>query len=184
MSIQWTLLSSLANIARSSHCAAVTTRGQLLLYSGELKARVPLDSSLHTIDLEAAAATGDVENNKSWRILRFASASSEPSHTPEPRIGATATFDEQSDSLYLWGGRGGVDMSPLDRFQSGIFKAFVGGQTLQGAQELIWERLKGTNDESGEAPDLRSYHASALVDVCEPSLSKNSMGAYSTLVLG
>jgi len=173
MSVQWTLLSSLANIARSSHCAAVTTRGQLLLYSGELKARVPVDSSLYTVDLEAAATvTGDVD--KSWRILSSASAPSEPSHTPEPRIGATAIFDAQSDSLYLWGGRGGVDMSPLDRFQSGIFKAFVGGQTLQDAQELIWERLKATNDESGEAPDLRSFHASALVDVCELSLPRRT----------
>ncbi|KAI6169853.1 galactose oxidase [Pisolithus thermaeus] len=162
MSVRWTLLSSLSTKARSSHCAAITARGQLLLYSGEQRPRIPVDGSLHIFDIEAASSSSVEENNNTWRVLSPATASSKPGQAPEPRVGATFAYDAHSDNLYLWGGRGGVDMSPLDRFQSGIFKASVGDQTLRDIDRLIWERLESTNDESEEAPALRSYHASAL----------------------
>ncbi|KAI6100354.1 galactose oxidase [Pisolithus sp. B1] len=162
MSVRWTLLSSLSTKARSSHCAAITARGQLLLYSGEQRPRIPVDGSLHVFDIEAASSSSVEENNNIWRVLSPATASSKPGKAPEPRVGATFAYDAHSDNLYLWGGRGGVDMSSLDRFQSGIFKASVGDQPLRDIDQLIWERLESTNDESGEAPALRSYHASAL----------------------
>ncbi|KAI6157040.1 galactose oxidase [Pisolithus tinctorius] len=163
MSVRWTLLSSLSTKARSSHCATVTSRGQLLLYSGEHRPRIPVDGSLHVFDIEAASCSSLEKNNNSWRVLSSAAASSKPGQSPEPRVGATIAYDAHSDTIYLWGGRGGVNMSPLDRFQSGIFKASVGDQALRDIDQLIWARLESTNDDSGEAPALRSYHASALI---------------------
>ncbi|KAI5988251.1 galactose oxidase [Pisolithus marmoratus] len=160
MSVRWTLLSSLSTKARSSHCAAVTTHGQLLLYAGEHRPRIPVDGSLHVFDIEAASPSSE-KNNNSWRVLSSATASGQGL---EPRVGATIAYDAHSNTLYLWGGRGGVDMSPLDRFQSGVFKASVGDQTLRDIDQLIWERLQSTNDESEDAPALRSYHASALAE--------------------
>ncbi|KIJ62350.1 hypothetical protein HYDPIDRAFT_94603 [Hydnomerulius pinastri MD-312] len=168
MSIRWTLLSSLSSKARSSHCAAVTSAGQLLFYSGELRPRVPVDGSLHVLDLEAASASvekGSVAKSDSlWRVLSAVSASSSKlTQVPEPRVGASAVYDPQGNNLYVWGGRGGVDMAPLDRYQSGIWKAHFGA--LGDADKLAWERLECANDDSVEAPALRSYHSSVLAGV-------------------
>ncbi|KAF9238261.1 galactose oxidase [Melanogaster broomeanus] len=160
MSIRWTLVSSLTNKARSSHCAAVTTTGRLILYSGELLPRIPVEGSLHVFDVESPSSTpeqANVEkNNSSWRILNPASASANPTQLPEPRVGATAVYDPNRESLYVWGGRGGVNMAPLPRHQSGIWRAPL------NTPEFAWERLQCANEEADEAPSLRSYHASVL----------------------
>ncbi|KAI5993935.1 hypothetical protein EDD15DRAFT_2106962, partial [Pisolithus albus] len=81
--------------------------------------------------------------------------SSQPGQAPVPRVGATFNYDAHSDSLYLWGGWGGVDLSPLDRFQLDVFKA-------SGYRTAHLGRLESTSDESDEVQALRSYHASVL----------------------
>lgn len=62
-----------------------------------------------------------------------------PSSQPEPHVGATVVLDAHSDGIHLWGDRRGVDMSPLGRLQSGIFRTFVGGQTLK--EERLQSRM-------------------------------------------
>ncbi|KAG8221434.1 galactose oxidase [Butyriboletus roseoflavus] len=150
MSIRWSLVSTLASNARSSHCAAVTHSGRLLLYSGELRPRIPVDGALHLLDLESHTPS------------RALNPSPALTHAPDPRVGATAVYDPHTDSLYVWGGRGGVDMGPLDRFQAGIWKAPLDG--LDIADTVPWERLPSVNDDddSDAAPALRSFHASVL----------------------
>lgn len=143
MSIRWSLLAAFP--ARSSHCAAVTNAGRLLLYSGECRPRVPIDNALHVLDLDTTLT------------LRTLGALS---HVPEPRVGASALHDDSTNSLYVWGGRGGVDMAPLDRFQAGIWKA-----SLDATDTTTWERLPAVNDNSDAAPALRSFHTSALAGV-------------------
>ncbi|KAI5981010.1 galactose oxidase [Pisolithus albus] len=101
MSVRWTLLSSLNTKARSSHCAAITACGQLLLYSGENRPGIPVDGSLHVFDIEAG-----------HQLRLPTTPSSKPGQAPVPRVGATFNYDAHSDSLYLWGGQGGVDMPP------------------------------------------------------------------------
>jgi len=55
--------------------------------------------------------------------------------------------------LYLWGGRGGVDMTPLDRKQAGVWKGRVTSTFIE------WERMIASNED--ESPEPRSYHATA-----------------------
>lgn len=152
MSIRWSLVCALASNARSSHCAAVTHSGRLLLYSGELRPRIPVDGALHSLDLESHTPS------------RALNPSPALAHAPEPRVGATAVYDAHTNSLYVWGGRGGVDMAPLDRFQAGVWKAPLDG--LDAADTVPWERLPAVNDDSDAAPALRSFHASVLAGVC------------------
>ena len=74
---------------------------------------------------------------------------------PEPRVGATSVWHD--DALYLWGGRGGQDMTPLDAFQVGVWKATINAS--DGPQQSVtWERIAAANEE--QAPESRSYHAS------------------------
>jgi hypothetical protein len=73
---------------------------------------------------------------------------------------ASAVHDPHTNSLYVWGGRGGVDMAPLVRIQAGIWKAPLHG--LDSANTIPWERLPSVNDDSDAAPALRSYHALTL----------------------
>src|ERR1700761_4159169 len=67
---------------------------------------------------------------------------------PAPRVGAGMTFLD--GAAYVWGGRGGIDMSPLGGKQAGMWRIQLGSNILD------WERLKATNED--HAPEPRSYH--------------------------
>jgi hypothetical protein len=60
----------------------------------------------------------------------------------------------------MWGGRGGVDMAPLDTKQSGVWKAQIKSQN-----EVVWEKLQAKGDE----PSPRSFHASVMANVRKPN---------------
>ncbi|KAH0828774.1 galactose oxidase [Lanmaoa asiatica] len=108
----------------------------------------PSTAPLHIIDLESTTP------------CRALNPSPALSHVPEPRVGATAVYDTHTNSLYVWGGRGGVNMAPLDRFQAGIWKIPL--DALDSADTVPWQRLPSVNDDSDAAPPLRSFHASVL----------------------
>lgn len=162
---RWTLLSTATSLARSSHSVSVTKSGLLTVYGGELKPRTPIDTgfgkddpprgSLHVFDLN--------KDNLSqhWTTLSPASPSSDDaahgSSVPEPRVGATLVCHE--DALYMWGGRGGQQMTPFDQHQIGIWKATV-DQDGQGAHGIRWERIAPLNED--RAPSPRSYHTSVV----------------------
>ncbi|KAI0361023.1 galactose oxidase [Trametes cingulata] len=162
---RWSLISKSASLARSSHCVSVTQTGRLIVYGGELKPRTPVDTgsgqdvapkgALHVFDLNT--------NNLSqkWLVLAPAStasfeAGSQDQSVPEPRVGATAVWYQ--DALYVWGGRGGKEMTPLDGAQVGIWKAAISsGEESHGASGSVqWERIAALNED--EAPAPRSYH--------------------------
>ncbi|KAI0783334.1 hypothetical protein C8Q75DRAFT_795498 [Abortiporus biennis] len=157
---RWTLLSKSLPLARSSHAVSVTPSGHLLTYGGELKPRTPVDSTnapIHIFNLSSAYRNADVGKEGGDGI-------------PESRVGATAVWNEGDKSVYMWGGRGGVDMAPLSLYQSGVWRASIGGEDgLQsvrgnegeenqdhGHEQVKWERVVSLNDE--EAPESRSYH--------------------------
>lgn len=146
MSIRWKCISSLSTKARSSHCASISNKGTLLIYSGEFQPRKPVDGDVHVFDLNNAIQQSVADDAGLWRTLSA-------SLKPDPRVGATSVFD--GGNLYVWGGRGGIDMAPMDPKQSGVWK----GQLLQN--EVIWEKLEGKGDE----PVARSFHSCVMANV-------------------
>ncbi|OJT04461.1 Nitrile-specifier protein 5 [Trametes pubescens] len=161
---RWTLLSTATSLARSSHSVSVTKSGLLTVYGGELKPRTPIDTgsgkddsprgSLHVFNLNKDNLS------QNWTTLTPASPSSDDAHgssIPEPRVGATLVCHE--DALYMWGGRGGQQMTPFDQHQIGIWKAIV-DQGGQGAHGIRWERIAPLNED--RAPSPRSYHTAVV----------------------
>jgi hypothetical protein len=152
-------VSKIAGKARSSHALSVTQDALLLMHGGEFEPRKPVDcdhiiteGSVHSFDLRNAGS--------SWTVLppQFApSNSAETAAVPQPRVGATTIWDKYTQSLYLWGGRGGVDMTPLDRKQAGVWKGRVTSTFIE------WERMIASNED--ESPEPRSYHATASSEV-------------------
>lgn len=156
MSARWSLVSKVATKARSSHTLSVTPNAVLLMHGGELEPRKPVDAdhvtggihkgSVHSFNLRDASG--------SWVVLPPKSVPSITSETvavPEARVGATTIWDQYTQSLYLWGGRGGVDMTPLGREQAGVWKGHVEPGSIK------WERMISSNED--ESPEPRSYHA-------------------------
>jgi hypothetical protein len=85
---------------------------------------------------------------------------SEPS--PPLRVGAASVVVE--GKIYLWGGRGGEAMTPLE--EGGKFWIF-------DPQTSVWAR---TPDPSGSIPEPRSYHCLAAIDVSSHFVLINVVG--------
>lgn len=176
----WFSLSKTPFLARSSHCIAATGNGVLLVYGGELKPRTPIDAglrqdgtakaSLHVFDLSKSLLS------QGWRVLSpdTKTISGDPDKAiPEPRVGAATVWTH--GALYLWGGRGGTDMAPLDAYQTGVWKALI-DLGKDAPQSVRWERITAVNED--EAPASRSYHTAVAYGV-RVSLSRSRPGAHS-----
>ncbi|KAG6369560.1 hypothetical protein JVT61DRAFT_14264 [Boletus reticuloceps] len=76
------------------------------------------------------------------------------SQVPAPQNPASAhpPFMTHTNNLYVWGGCGGVDMAPLDRFQAGIWKASLDALDIPSTTTIAWDRLSAVNDDSDAAP--------------------------------
>jgi len=159
---RWSLLSKAHSKARSSHSLSISHDGLLLLYGGELEPRKPVDAAANSsTNHESLVVIGSVHSydlnnelqnaNQPWVMLN---PKLNPV-VPEPRVGATTVWDNTTQSLCLWGGRGGVDMVPLGRQQAGLWQ----GRIDQSSPSSIeWERVNASNE--NDAPEPRSYHAS------------------------
>jgi hypothetical protein len=170
---RWSLLSKVALKARSSHSLSITHDGLLLLYGGELEPRKPVDTAANTssANYESLVVTGSVHSydlknienaHHPWVIL----TPKLNSVVPEARVGATIVWDNATQSLYLWGGRGGVDMAALGREQAGLWKGRI---ITTPSGSIQWERLIASNED--DAPEPRSYHASVFSEVRMPKYS-------------
>jgi Galactose oxidase, central domain len=128
----WTPLSlttaATQSLTRSSH-ALIAHAGKAYIFGGELKARIPVDGALHTLDLSSG-------QHSSIQIA-------ESTESPAPRVGTALA--KVGDAFYLWGGRGGKEMKPL----SGELWKFE-----LGKKEGKWEKLTI----KGDQPEERSYH--------------------------
>lgn len=128
----WTPLSlssaATQTLTRSSH-ALIAHAGKAYIFGGELKARIPVDGVLHTLDLSSG-------QHSSIQIA-------DSTESPVPRVGTALA--KVGDAFYLWGGRGGKEMKPL----SGDLWKFD-----LGKKESKWEKLAI----KGDQPEERSYH--------------------------
>lgn len=151
----WKLLSKVPALPRSSHCLVATPSGKVLLYGGELRPREPVDAddaSKGVVRLYDARSALLATKPTDWVTQKPAG-----DNVPVPRVGAATTI--LGDNMYLFGGRGGVDMAPIAGEQAGLWRYSIGAE---GAT-AHWERLPAADE--GDAPQPRSYHSMASYGV-------------------
>ncbi|BGP32162.1 hypothetical protein JCM10296v2_003942 [Rhodotorula toruloides] len=160
LTASWRNIATLDSLQRSSHSLAVAG-GKAYIFAGELKPRQPVDADVHVLDVEDGSVS---------TLTSTFSSSSTSSPWPPARVGATLTSRPSSSALYLWGGRGGKDMSALTSDSNSIWKF--------DTREERWEVV----ETAGERPEGRSYHTMcAMGDTLYLHAGCPSTGRLSTL---
>lgn len=97
-----------------------------------------------------------------WQTVVASEQLDTATHAPEPRVGAASAAI--GEVIYIWGGRGGVDMgAPIAGEKAGVWAI-----DLTKPEEAVWQRIKATNE--NEAPQPRSYHTMTSLGV-SPTIS-------------
>jgi Galactose oxidase, central domain len=131
----WRKIHTSKALPRSSHSISVI-KGKAYIFGGEERPREPVNNALHVFTLPTTLVD-DVD----YTTIEDAEA-------PPPRLGHTATVI--GNRIYVFGGRGGKDMAPLD--EKGRVWVF---DTLARKWSYI-DSMPNT-----PYPEARSYHASA-----------------------
>ncbi|KAF1991865.1 galactose oxidase, partial [Aulographum hederae CBS 113979] len=130
----WRRLASSEGLQRSSHVVAAS-HDELVVFGGEVKPRQPVDNKLYAISLkEKSTEIPDV------KILDA------PRQSPSPRVGSASTT--LKNRAYLFSGRGGEAMSPIDE---------EGAIWMLNLSSKAWSYI--TPNEGSKYPQARSYHA-------------------------
>jgi len=144
------LIDQSPQLQRSSHCVSVAD-GQLYVFGGELRPREPRDNELFVIDVDVVkgkSIDGGHEASLSDSVgdahVQTASVTSD---RPSPRVGSTST--SLNGRLYLFSGRGGQAMAPIDEH---------GGMWEYDLSTRTWTLLSTS---SHSFPPARSYHCAA-----------------------
>ena len=124
-----------ASLPRSSHSLSIV-KGRAYIFGGEVQPREPVDNSMHILTLPSSSV---VEAD-------YKSIPASPS-APPPRVGHTAAV--VADRIYIFGGRGGKEMTPLE--ENGRVWVF-------DTMTMSWSYLDPAEKSPYPAP--RSYHAS------------------------
>ena len=129
-------------LPRSSHSLSVI-KGRAYIFGGEIKPREPVDNHVHVYTLPSSS----IEEADYECVV----AVSIDGDVPAPRVGHTAVVI--SDQIYVFGGRGGKDMQPLDEHgRIWVFHTNV----------RKWSHIDPMKDRP--YPAARSYHASTSND--------------------
>ncbi|TKY86952.1 hypothetical protein EX895_003629 [Sporisorium graminicola] len=135
----WTRLAANDRLRRSSQALSII-RNTAYIFGGELQPRQPVDNRIDTVAL--TTSTKPTANPRPSSPLSLTPA-------PSPRVGAPSTTLQQS--LYIFSGRGGTAMAPLD--EAGAVWAF---DTLASTWTLLTPA-----DATAPCPPPRSYHCTA-----------------------
>ncbi|GAD93097.1 Kelch repeat protein [Paecilomyces variotii No. 5] len=134
---QWAFGPDDPSIQRSSQTLAVVA-GNVYIYGGELRPREPVDSVVYRMALDRDTDT--TTNSKPIPI-------STTSNNPPPRVGSASTA--LNGKVYLFSGRGGTAMAPIE--EKGSFWVF-------SPDENSWTQV-APRDPQLPYPVGRSYHA-------------------------
>lgn len=126
----WHKLTATHQLQRSSHTLSALG-STLYIFGGELKPREPRDNDLHKIDVGIASPS--VESIKA------------SNNAPTPRVGATTA--KIGSTMYMFSGRGGVAMAPIDE---------KGALWALDAEGEGWRTVEPVS--SASFPEARSYH--------------------------
>ncbi|KAL5342251.1 hypothetical protein BJX70DRAFT_339466 [Aspergillus crustosus] len=130
----WTRITTDESIKRSSQ--TVTVLGDdVFIYGGELRPREPVDSAIHRVSVKQ-------EGTSDTTITQI----TDLPNAPQPRVGAASTA--LNGNIYIFSGRGGVAMAPVE--ENGAFWVFdPSGE---------WSQVKPVHGQA-PYPAGRSYHA-------------------------
>lgn len=136
-------------LPRSSHSLSVI-KGRAYIFGGEIRPREPVDNAMHIFTLPSSGVS-----EADYKSVP-AAASNTNGEIPAPRVGHTAaTID---DRIYIFGGRGGPDMKPLE--ENGRVWCF---DTFTATWSHL-DPVQGT-----PFPAARSYHAATANEHPLPS---------------
>lgn len=136
-------------LPRSSHSLSVI-KGRAYIFGGEIRPREPIDNAMHIFTLPSSGVS-----EADYKSVP-AEASDTNGEIPATRVGHTAaTID---DRIYIFGGRGGPDMKPLE--ENGRVWCF---DTFTATWSHL-DPVQGT-----PFPAARSYHAATANEHPLPS---------------
>ncbi|KAL6711099.1 hypothetical protein ACN47E_006974 [Coniothyrium glycines] len=128
----WTRLLDTERLRRSSQVLSVVDH-HVLIFGGEVKPREPVDSKVDVLSLKPGADVANLETEST-------------SNAPSPRVGSASAV--LNGKMYLFSGRGGVDMAPVE--EKGALWAY-------DPSSLSWSKILPA-DTSAPYPAARSYH--------------------------
>ncbi|MCJ1482726.1 hypothetical protein MMC06_002892 [Schaereria dolodes] len=145
-------------LPRSSHSLSII-KGHAYIFGGEIRPREPVDNAVHVYKLPSSTVAEADYNT----IPAPASTESAPS----PRVGHTAAVI--SDRIYIFGGRGGKEMQPLEEH---------GRVWVFDTTSSSWTHLDPA--EGLPYPVARSYHASVANEHPLPSKQDHTISPFGT----
>ena len=131
-------------LPRSSHSLSIV-KSKAYIFGGEQQPREPVDNHVHVFTLQSA------NNDEVDYQVVPAKGSSDDGAVPSPRVGHTASVVD--DRIYVFGGRGGKAMKPLE--ENGRVWVF----DTKMKQWSYLDPAKGS-----PYPAARSYHASTSTE--------------------
>ncbi|MCJ1477190.1 hypothetical protein MMC13_005861 [Lambiella insularis] len=145
------------HLLRSSHTMSII-KGRAYIFGGEIHPREPVDNAMHVYTLPSSTVT-----EADYKCIP-ASPQKSGDDIPPPRVGHTAVVI--SDRIYVFGGRGGPEMQPLEEHgRVWVFDTFLSAWTYL-------DPAKGT-----QYPITRSYHAAAANVHLLPSRQDHTINA-------
>ncbi|RBR23147.1 uncharacterized protein FIESC28_04142 [Fusarium coffeatum] len=131
LSASWSLVTSSKRLSRSSQAVSIVNQ-KAFIFGGELLPREPVDNRVDIVSLKSSED--------------IAQTLSTPSNAPTPRVGSPSTTI--GSKLYLFSGRGGLEMKPIE--ESGSLWCY-------DTTTNTWDPITPTNP-SASSPAGRSYH--------------------------
>ncbi|KAH7112564.1 kelch repeat protein-like protein [Dendryphion nanum] len=126
----WTRLLAADRLRRSSQILSVVDQS-VCIFGGEVLPREPVDNQVDVFSLSSEAPTLQTKSSTS---------------APSPRVGSASAV--VNGKVYLFSGRGGTDMAPID--EHGAVWSYDPAQSS-------WEKITPL-DSSKPYPPARSYH--------------------------
>lgn len=142
-------------LPRSSHSLSIV-KTKAYIFGGEQQPREPVDSHVHVFTL-LSANNDEVD----YQVIP-AKATADEGAVPSPRVGHTASVVD--DRIYVFGGRGGKAMKPLE--ENGRVWVF----DTKMNQWSYLDPAKGS-----PYPAARSYHASTSTEHPVSTLRENAV---------
>ena len=137
----WRKIPTDTSLPRSSHSLSLV-KGKVYIFGGECKPREPVDNHVHVFTLPQSE-----HDETDYQAVSATSSQGSNGPVPDRRVGHTATAID--DRIYVFGGRGGKDMTALEE------KGRVWVFDTRTNQWSFLDPMKDT-----PYPISRSYHAS------------------------